>query len=378
MFDGLYGAFQAPLGQFVSVQPDNLGLTDRLARFDGAVPEPVVVTEGLTMSMTTRPPETSRSTTDAAALSGTDGGVSEIAGFRLDLALGGGFGIDLAYGAEAPALFGPGGGGAELVLDGLAAPDGLMMPWLDFAAAETGALSLRARAEDGSGWRIGAFFGSTETASGDLDPVAEPPTAFGAVADYTVKPLDAFGLTASAGSLVENGTVLGSETTGAFALDRGATTAFAGLGATLHLGAGIGLTASYQTGWTMAEVVGDSLFTDMSTIRSDSFGIAVNGDRAFDDKDSWSLSLGQPLRVADARGELTLPVGRLPDLTLVEETVTASLAPSGRQIDLGLAYHRTLGPETRLGAAVIGHRQPGHDADADPAATALLRLSHRF
>ncbi len=92
---------------------------------------------------------------------------------------------------------------------------------------------------------------------------------------------------------------------------------------------------------------------------------AIRAERTLDDGSTFQFSLSQPLRVEGGRARLSVPVGRIVEGRVVRQRVRADLAPSGRQLDLGMQWccRSTEIVELRLGA--VRTRHPGHDASWD-------------
>ena len=82
------------------------------------------------------------------------------------------------------------------------------------------------------------------------------------------------------------------------------------------------------------------------------------------------LALAQPLRVEDGDAVLSVPVGRTLDRAVVRRTLSADLAPAGRQLDLSVRWGRPFARgEFRIGA--VATRHAGHDAEARPWLTIM-------
>ena len=91
-----------------------------------------------------------------------------------------------------------------------------------------------------------------------------------------------------------------------------------------------------------------------------------------------SFAIGQPLRVDRADADLTFPVAGASPGTVEPVTQRISVVPSGREIDLELAYDRSLGADASLSALAVLRSETGHDADAAPAGFAGVRFRMGF
>ena len=168
------------------------------------------------------------------------------------------------------------------------------------------------------------------------------------------------------GWMVERKTMLGSRSAGAFGrLSTGA--AFVGLGGGMQVGSWR-LNVSAELGMAHARA-GGGMLTGVSPLYSSAF--ALRAERALDANSSLRVSVSQPLRVETGRARLSVPVGRTKEGEVLRRSLTAGLAPDGRQIDLAARWRKRLdtGGELRLGATWTFH--PAHDAAA-PSELAVL------
>lgn len=81
-----------------------------------------------------------------------------------------------------------------------------------------------------------------------------------------------------------------------------------------------------------------------------------------DGRSQWALALSQPLRVEQATARFDLPVGRTLDGQVIRQRQTVSLAPSGRQLNLEMAWQRALGGRAGLPGTLGLHAIYAHDA----------------
>ncbi len=168
-----------------------------------------------------------------------------------------------------------------------------------------------------------------------------------------------------AGWMGERETLLGSMAEGAFG-KLAADAFFVGIEAdTDYAGWRIGANAEIGT---VRPVAGSGLITGVSSLTTSAF--ALHASRLLADEGTFRVSLSQPLRIERGGASLNVPAGRTRDGEVVRNPVTASLVPSGRQINLAAHWHRalTLG-ELRLGT--VWTHEPEHRATADPEITLL-------
>ena len=163
------------------------------------------------------------------------------------------------------------------------------------------------------------------------------------------------------GLVAESETLLGSRTAGAFGRVSSRST-FAGIEGSTELG-GWRLDAGAEIGVVDAAARGGML-SDVTPLTTSAF--ALQAERPLTDGTALSLSLAQPLRVESGRATLSVPVGRTQGGRVLRRSLTASLKPSGRQIDLAMKWRKRLaaGGELRFGS--VWSLQPGHNVSEDP------------
>ncbi|MCK5622839.1 MAG: S8 family serine peptidase, partial [Alphaproteobacteria bacterium] len=135
----------------------------------------------------------------------------------------------------------------------------------------------------------------------------------------------------------EQGGFLGSDAAGGLAV-AGADTKFYSLGGRYPLGAGLELIGNYLLGEADMRADGTSLLGEWSEIRAEAFGVGLVKNGVLGRHDRIGLLAGQPLRVSSGEATVTAPVDYLIDKTVVQDSERVSMTPSGREIDLQLAY----------------------------------------
>ena len=168
-------------------------------------------------------------------------------------------------------------------------------------------------------------------------------------------------LTLEAGYLKEQQSLLGSQANGAFGQFSADT---------LFLAAGLNTTAGR---WQLAvegelgqvsPSIGHSLLIDaVSPLTTSAFGLEAT--RPFANGSALSFSLRQPLRVESGIATFALPTGRNRDGVVLGEAFSASLSPSGRQLDLTAKWQFPfLAGDVSIGAT--RSQQPRHQHKAAP------------
>jgi hypothetical protein len=179
------------------------------------------------------------------------------------------------------------------------------------------------------------------------------------------------------GQLTERGSALDSSGDSAFAFDTPITTQFAGLFASLDLKI-VELFGSWQYGATADAQLGNGLIRSLSGVRSDAWTLGIARSDVVSGGDRLSLSVSQPLRVSAGRAEINAPTGRTDSGTVLRESGSASLTPSGREIDVELAYRIPLSEKEELSTGALVQTSPGHVAGASAAFATAVRYKRRF
>jgi len=181
-----------------------------------------------------------------------------------------------------------------------------------------------------------------------------------------------------AGVLFEDKRSLGTVCSGA--LDRGesTTTPFFGIEAAYEVWPGTTLLAGAHVGLSMTEAVESSLVQDVSDTISNSFSLGIRQEDIFQDGDSLTLSVHQPLRVTMGNANLRLPTSQTLSGNGMYDSVQAGLAPSGREVDLELTYGIQPAEDMSIQAGMLLRTEPGHVADAAPEAALFLRFGMKF
>ena len=180
------------------------------------------------------------------------------------------------------------------------------------------------------------------------------------------------------GLLTESSSQLGSQGGGAFSTGAGASTRYATIGGTFQLGGGVSLIGAATLAATEMGEDGNSILSDWGTVRSSAFAIGAVGRNMLARGDSIGVLFGQPLRAYEAEASLSVPVAVSPDGGATYDSARIDATPTGRELDLQFVYARPLVPGLDLSSWLLLQNQPGHDAEAKPAAAAGMRLDLEF
>jgi hypothetical protein len=184
-------------------------------------------------------------------------------------------------------------------------------------------------------------------------------------------------LTAKFSDVEEQEGFLGSDAGGGFAVE-GASSRFYLVGGRVPVGGGMEILGSYTLARSDMAADGISLLSDWSGARADAFGFGIVKHDAFGAGGRIGILAGQPLRVNAASARLTLPVDYGTDKTVIQKSERVSLVPTGREIDLQLAYDTSTGAHGNFSGWLMMQLEPGHDASAAPAYAMGVRFGISF
>ena len=186
---------------------------------------------------------------------------------------------------------------------------------------------------------------------------------------FAWRPQTDYGFAFGGGYLREASEVLQSESGGAFG-NLSAETLFLAAGGNweinqwrIHAGAEVGAVLAQGERW----------FDDLSPLFTSSFSLGTA--RRLSANDEIRFGLSSPLRIEQGKANLTLPAGRTKNGVVQYAETSASLTPSGRQIDLTATWQRRL-PVGHFTLSARASHDPNHTAaaDADLATLASYHL----
>ena len=257
----------------------------------------------------------------------------------------------LGYRSRLASQFGLGAG--ELAPGTFADADAFANPYLGFArngtslgfSSSLGTGSLRAAA-----FAATALYGDRHDAGGDGIAGALTEYRFGGLADS--------GLSLQAGWMSEANGALGSRPNGAFG-EFGTGTVLTGLSASRRLSGSWTALGSAYAGMHRTDSRRQGIVRRVSGLWSSTFAVGVVGRDVAGSGDRLAFRLSQPLRVEAGRARLRWVSGRSPDGRVELEQADLSLEPSGRQLDLEVAYSRPWA-DGRARMAAIASNDAGH------------------
>jgi len=225
----------------------------------------------------------------------------------------------------------------------------------------------------GANWRFGFGVMSSErdeltgTGGGSLSQVA---------VGYRAWPNAELGL--AYGQVVEPDSMFRSNSSGAFGSIGGADSRFATFSLDLTLDAKTSLQSSWSEVRMAPEPGTTGYLSNWGDVRANSFALGLTRRDAWRAGDRLSLTLGQPLRVTDAKADATLPVAADALGHIYYETRRIDVVPTGREIDLQVAYQIPLADRLNLSSFATIAREPGHDPAASVGFATGVRVNLKF
>jgi len=184
-------------------------------------------------------------------------------------------------------------------------------------------------------------------------------------------------ISASLSAVDESNSFLGSDAEAGFGV-RGTGSYFYSVSGIIPVGAGLELIGNYTLGEADVVAGRNSVLSNWSRLSADAYGVGIVRRGVFGGDDRVGLLAGQPMRVSSGSTTLALPVGYRPDKSVEQDSERVSLAPSGREFDLQLAYSAEFGSRSEMSTWLMVQMEPGHVATAAPAYGFGLRFSTEF
>ena len=276
--------------------------------------------------------------------------------------------LALGYRSRLASQFGLGAG--ELAPGTFADADAFANPYLGFARNGT---SLGFSTSLGTGSLRTAAFAAAAPYGGRHD--ADGDGIAGALTEYRFGGFADSGLSLQAGWMSEANGALGSRPDGAFG-ELGTGTVLTGLSASRRLSGSWTALGSAHAGMHRTDSRRQGIVREVSGLWSSAFAVGVVGRDVAGSGDRLAFRLSQPLRVEAGRAQLRWVSGRSPDGRVELEQADLSLEPSGRQLDLEVAYARPWAGGRAHMAAIASH-DAGH-VGGEREVSIVARFSRRL
>lgn len=370
VFDSQKATFLVDLGDFAQTADSRFDLSNALRRFRSRFgAQNITMPDGLSLSYTMVSLDNPSSVRqDPAANNGT--GFAEV-GYQQNM---GNMRWSMGYNMHPAAMFGI-YQSENVNSSAMLSPDAFAAPYLSFAK-QGYSMGSHMALSDTFTVGFGAFKGYP--LSNEQMPDEDRAESFGQMVElgYRKGPLKFF---TQLGMLSEKQTFLGTRSEGAFDLDSGTQTSFAGFNSAYAVSPKWSLVGSYYRGISSPNLDGNSLFDDISDVQSESFSLGMLGRDLWREGDSFGLLGNQPLRVINGDASMSLATGRSRSGTVYAQSYDVNLAPTGRELNLEAFYQFAL-PDTatQLMSSMMYRNEPGHIAEAADEGVFLLQMQQPF
>lgn len=143
--------------------------------------------------------------------------------------------------------------------------------------------------------------------------------------------------------LGEQGGLLGLGSGTAFSLGDASTVGTLHLGVDQRIADGMGVFGRLEYGMARPGSIGTGLVASVDDVRFSGFALGASFNNVMAVDDAFSVSVAQPLRVESGTARFNLPSARSADGQIEHRSVSAGLAPAGRQVDFGIGYKTAIG-----------------------------------
>ena len=188
-------------------------------------------------------------------------------------------------------------------------------------------------------------FGLVSTEGDSFDATSGQFSSRGTFFSYTMKASDNVKFSVTSSMLDEKNMALGSQSTGYLSLASEASSTSYGFGSEIKFADGysLGFDAAYAT--TETQDSSKSLISDVSTLQSYSFSVALAKKDMAVKGDKLGVQISKPLRVYSGSANVTMTTGVDGSGNPVTETRRVSLVPDGNETDINFSYNRPLGED---------------------------------
>lgn len=179
-----------------------------------------------------------------------------------------------------------------------------------------------------------------------------------------------FSTSATFGQLYEYGSLFGGSSGGPYSVNDTLTFSF-GLSGSYRLAPNVRVIGNYTQGYSMVDSSSNSLVTNFSSVRSDSWGMGLLFDNVFSDHDRVGFAVSQPLKITDGSADLTVPHTIDANNVISRTTDRVDLSSGSRELALESFYRLWSGKHARF-TTYLMHQQHPLDRPDVAAATSVL------
>lgn len=176
------------------------------------------------------------------------------------------------------------------------------------------------------------------------------------------------------GAVEEDDAFLASRSSGAFGTFDGARSRFVTLMGRFALDNRNLFVGSYTRVRASLRPAANGLIRDWDTVGADAATAGFIRTGLLTEDDRAGLMVSQPLRLTSGEATLTVPVGRDLEGGVIRRRRNVDLVPSGREINLQLAYERPMDLGARITGYLFLRHEPDHVLGARPDTGFALRM----
>ncbi|MEA3291063.1 MAG: S8 family serine peptidase [Pseudomonadota bacterium] len=179
-----------------------------------------------------------------------------------------------------------------------------------------------------------------------------------------------------AGYLMENGSLFGGASNGAFSADYASTLSI-GLSASYKLSNRLTLIGNYSEGLTSVDDANNGLLSNFSSLRSNSKSIGLLANSVFQYKDRLGIAVYQPLSISQGSVDLTVPDHRDLAGNIYSNRERLDLSNDGDpETRFELYYGKNLSRKTAIHAHLV-HKE-GAYLEREGRQSVLAAITHEF
>ncbi|MFT5112114.1 MAG: hypothetical protein ACI8P9_001438 [Parasphingorhabdus sp.] len=186
-----------------------------------------------------------------------------------------------------------------------------------------------------------------------------------------------WGLSLQLGELVEQGSLFGGSSDGAFSVDS-ASTVTMGLSGRYQIGQRTSMIGSYHIGLTDVKDRKQSLLSNFSSVKTDSYGAGIVSSNVFRRGDRLGAAYFQPIRVNSGAVDATIPYAQDDTGKVYFDNSRYSLVPEGTESIVEFYYGTDMGKSFELGSHILYRDEAGHNVEADRERILMFTLNRSF
>ena len=176
----------------------------------------------------------------------------------------------------------------------------------------------------------------------------------------------------------ESKSFLGADGSGAFNLGNTTDTYYGTAAMKYSVNNKLSFLANYNYGVTNLSDTKNSIFKNVSNLKTDSFAVGAEYKGLAYKDDSVLFAVSQPMRVENGKANLMLPMDILADNEVIYQNRTLSLAPQGRELDMEAYYSVNTDEDSNLKLGSVLRLEPNNMKDAQNEGIFMAKYGMKF